>query len=384
VIVSQRKIAILFPAFFGGGAEFVTAWMLESLKAKYRISLFTFSRIDFSKLNSQFGTTLSKEDIDVRVIYPFLGFLSNPQSYHLMTIRQHFLASYFRKVCLEFDLSIAAFNEMDLGRPGIQYIHVPLFGHGNEMARRILNYPTSPVRTVYQRTCEFLTGYSNERMKRNITLTNSQWTANLIKKSYGIDAQILHPLVFLAPIETSWEDRENGFILSGRLTPDKNIETAIEIIRRVRQKQHEVHLHIVSSGYDSKYRNKIMELRERNAQWLFLHENLSRAEYTQILSHYRYGIHARANETFGISIAEMAYAGCIPFVPSMGGQVEITGNNPALQFETIDEAVNKICEILLSPDHQEILRNSLSARKELFSPNHFRDKLMLYINQAIN
>ena len=382
--MTQNKIAILFPAFFGGGAEFVTAWMIESLKTNYRVSLFTFSRIDFSKLNSQFGTTLSKEDVDVRVIYPFLGLLSNPQIYTLMTIRQHLLAAYFRKICLDFDLSIAAFNEMDLGKQGIQYIHVPLFGHGNEKARRILNYPTSPARTLYQRTCELLTGYSNERMKMNITLTNSQWTADLIKKSYGIDAQILRPLVFLTPSETTWDKRENGFVLSGRLTPDKNIETAIEIIRRVRQKQHKVHLHIISSGFDSKYRKKIIGLCDKNAQWLFYHENLNRAEFSQILSQHRYGIHTRANETFGISIAEIVSAGCIPFIPSKGGQVEITGNNSALQFETVDEAVNKISLILNSNPLQKFHLKSLAARKELFTPNTFRDKLRLHINQVLN
>ena len=50
------------------------------------------------------------------------------QGYSLMTIRQHLLAHYFRNIRQEFDLAIAAFNEMDLGRQGIQYVHAPLFG----------------------------------------------------------------------------------------------------------------------------------------------------------------------------------------------------------------------------------------------------------------
>ena len=382
--MTQRRIAVLFPAFFGGGAEFVTAWMLESLKNDNRVSLYTFSDINFTEINFRFGTTLGNEDIDLHVIYPSLGFLSDPQSYYMMTIRQHLLASYFRRNCLDFDLSIAAFNEMDLGRPGIQYIHVPLFGHGNEKARRILKYPTSPIRTLYQRTFEILTGYSDERMKGNLTLTNSHWTADLIKDSYGINAQILHPLVFLKPSEILWDNRENGFIISGRLTPDKRIETAIEIISRVRQEQHEVHLHIVSGGYDSQYRKKIMELRDQNAQWVFLHENLDRAEFSRLLSQHRYGIHARANETFGISIAEMVCSGIVPFIPSNGGQIEITGNIPALQFDTIDEAVKKIILVLHSPTQQEELLIRLAARRKLFTPDTFREKFRLYIDQVIN
>lgn len=382
--MTKKKIGILFPAFFGGGAEFVTAWMIESLKANYKISLFTFSQIDFSQVNRQFGTTLSLKDINVRVIHPFPGYFIDPKKYSQMTIRQHLLANYFRKVSQNFDLSISAFNETDLGRPGIQYIHVPLFGHGNETARRIFNYPTSPARTMYQRACEFLTGYSNERMKRNITLTNSQWTADLIMKSMDIEAQILYPLVFLPQNEIPREERENGFVLSGRLTADKKIETAIEIIRRVRHEQGDVHLHIISSGYDVKYRKQIMKLCDQNAKWLFLHENLNRSEFSKILSQHRFGIHARENETFGISVAEMVIAGCIPFIPSKGGQVEITGINPAIQFDTIDEAVNKINRTLCSSAQQETLLKSLAARKELFTPQTFRDKLLFYIDQAIN
>ncbi len=271
--MTKKKIAILFPAFFSGGAEFITAWMLKSLKDKYQVSLLTLSEVDISQLNHQFGTALIKEEIDVRVIYPGISFISNPQRYSLMTIRQHLLAYYYRKNCREFDLSIAAFNEMDLGKPGIQYIHVPLFGHGNEIARQVFHYPTSPARTLYQRACEVLTGYSNARMKRNITLTNSQWTANLVKKSYGIEAQILSPLVVLKPAKIPWGERENGFILSGRLSPDKNIETAIEIIRKVRQKEPDAHLHILSSGYDLSCRKKILDLIDQNSQWLFLQEN---------------------------------------------------------------------------------------------------------------
>ena len=381
--MTRKKIAILFPVFFNGGAEFVTAWMLESLKNIYDVSLFTFSQINFSEINQKFGTSLSKDDIDVRVIHPLLKYLSDPHRYSLMTIRQHLLANKFRKVCEDFDLAISAFNEMDLGKPGIQYIHVPLFAHGNEIARHIFNYPTSTIRTLYQRTCEFLSGYSEERMKKNITITNSQWTADLIKRSFGMDAKILSPMVVITKINTPWEKRENGFIISGRLTPDKNIESAIEIISKVRKVYPDVHLHIVSSGYDSNYRNNILKLCELNAQWLYLTENLSRSEYQQILSQHRYGIHARANETFGITIAEMVCAGCIPFIPDEGGQLEIVGNNPALKFGNIEEAVDKICDVLSSPIHQTQLHENLSTHGNLFTYENFNSKLIFHIEQAM-
>ena len=41
------KIAVYYPAFLGGGAETVALWMLEALKEKYELTLFTVSDVDF-------------------------------------------------------------------------------------------------------------------------------------------------------------------------------------------------------------------------------------------------------------------------------------------------------------------------------------------------
>jgi glycosyltransferase involved in cell wall biosynthesis len=127
-----------------------------------------------------------------------------------------------------------------------------------------------------------------------------------------------------------------------------------------------------------------LELIDRNSQWLFLQENLSRSEFAQMLSQHRYGIHARPNETFGISIAEMVYAGCIPFIPSRGGQIEITGDNSEIQFESTDEAVNKIYRVLSSPAQQEKIRDCLNQKRDLFTPENFRNRLIFFVERAMN
>ena len=59
------------------------------------------------------------------------------------------------------------------------------------------------------------------------------------------------------------------------------------------------------------------------------------------------GIHARPGEAFGIAIAEMIVAGCLPFVPAEGGPSEIVDHNPALVYDTVDEAVEKIDSMLV-------------------------------------
>lgn len=377
------KIAILYPMFFGGGAESVTAWMLQALKDHHEISLFTFSPIDFQQLDRQFGTELNKAKISVHI--PLLGLWGSQyaRGYSLLTLRQHLLAHEFRKVHSQYDLAISAFNEMDLGRVGIQYVHVPLFGHGTERARRVLGYPSSPARSAYRTLCERLTGYSDERMRSNLTLTNSHWTANLIELAYNLRAEVVYPPVTLNDITVPWTTRENGFICSGRISPDKNLELVIEIIYRVRKRGFDVHLHILSGGYDSTYRSKISKMCAENASWLFMQENLSRLQLAQMLAQHRYGIHGRTNETFGISIAEMVRAGCIPFIPSKGGQIEIVGEIPDLQFYDTAEAVDKICQMLANPVQQGRLLNQLALRKDLFNSDEFCHRLRQHVTRML-
>jgi len=378
-----KKIAILYPLFLGGGAEAVTAWMLQVLKDKYDVTLFTFSSIDFAQLDRQFGTQLDGAGIHLHVPYKSLKSIRNIQGYSLMTIRQHLLAHYFRNIRQEFDLAIAAFNEMDLGQQGLQYIHVPLLGHGNEKARRLLHYPTSPLRTLYQRACETLTGYSDERMRRNVTLTNSPWTAKLVKQSYQMDAHVLYPPVSLNAPVVPWEERENGFICSGRISPDKNLESVIRILREVRESGHDVHIHILSGSYDRDYRKLILELQKENASWLFVEENLSRFELGQMLAYHRYGIHGRENETFGISVAEMVKAGCLPFVPASGGQAEIVGANSLLTFQNNHEAVEKIVNVLSDPEEANRLLILLKTRASSFSIERFTTEFLSFVTKLI-
>ena len=68
-ISANQKIAVLYPNFGGGGAESVCLWMLEALRQKYDLTLFTFSDIDINKLNSMYATHLEKKEIKVRALF---------------------------------------------------------------------------------------------------------------------------------------------------------------------------------------------------------------------------------------------------------------------------------------------------------------------------
>jgi glycosyltransferase involved in cell wall biosynthesis len=379
----MNKIAILFPAFWGGGADAVAAWLLQSLMNDYDLTLITFTKIDFGKIDRQYGTQLANSKIKVLVPFnnTFIPRLLD-QKYKLYTVRQHLLAWYFRQIKNSFDLAISAFNEMDLGQPAMQYIHYPLFGWGHETVRHIMGYPDSFARRLYSRASALLLGYSDKRMRANLTITNSYWTAEIINKIYNIESVILYPLVSLSTSDTPWNNRENGFIYPTRIVPEKKIVEAINVVQKIRENNFDVHLHILSPSADVNYRQKILDIQKEKLSWLFINENLSREELAKMMTGHRYGIHMKNNEPFGIALAEMVQAGCITFAPLIGGQSEIVGDIPALKFQTNDEAVEKICSVLSDPRLQTELQNQLSTRKNLFTPEKFCNHLTSLVDQA--
>jgi glycosyltransferase involved in cell wall biosynthesis len=381
----KQKIAILFPAFMMGGAESIALWMIEALKKDYAVTLITFSTLDLDEVNRLYSTHLNPDEFTIQIPYkktPLPGILTN--HYRYFTARQHLLLRYFKAVQTEFDLAIGAYNEMDMGKPGIQYLNSPMFGKEHEEGRSILGYPDSPLRRLYHRIFEWISDFSCERMKSNLSVGNSEWTAQLFRELYHMDVGVLYPPVILDVPEIPWLMRENGFVCVSRIVPEKKIERAIEIIEKVRERGFDVTLRLISSNYEPEYREKILKLQSDRSSWIHINEHLSRSELAEMIAGHRYGLHVRDNEQFGISVAEIVRAGCIPFVPASGGPQEIVGDIPVLQFINTDDAVEKICTVLNNSTLQTDLQNQLALRKNLFSPEKFCDGFIALVEQALN
>lgn len=79
--------------------------------------------------------------------------------------------------------------------------------------------------------------------------------------------------------------------------------------------------------------------------------------------------------------AEMARAGVIVWVPHGGGQMEIVGREPALMYESDDDAVQKISATLASPSEQQQLREKLASISEQFSTARFMQQVQTIVNE---
>jgi len=367
-----KTIGIYFPYFMGGGAEAVGLWILEALKDKYDLTLFTFANVNWEQLNAMYGTSLSSQQIRVKSILPafsqpLASFLiaNNP---HIRQFSIHSTLGFLKKNSHHYDLMISGFNAADLGVPGIQYVHWINVLEGGRLA------------PIYSNISQF----SRENLRKNISVANSSEVAESVRKNYNIDAEVIYPPVVIAPQSKDITVKENAFVCSGRLVESKQPHKAIKILQKVREKGHDIKLYITGGGggsAESSYENLVKKMVKENADWVTLYENLSYSDYAKILYKCKYGIHLK-QEPFGISVAEMVRAGAIPFVKSQGGQTEIVGRqNTELFFANEEQAPETIVAVLESSELQQKLVSSLQDQQNLFSTGHFRQEIVDLVAQ---
>ena len=354
----MKRLAILHPEFGWGGAEAVCVWTIEALKDDFDIHLITAEKgIEIEKINKFFGMNFKKDDFKIiTLIYPIKGYI----------LCSHLLQRWFKNNKNKYNLVISTKNEMDFGKKGVQYIHFPATVEAKK--KKIL-------KNIYYKFCCLLSHYDKERMKKNLSLTNSYWTQEKIKEVYGIESKVIYPPIEDFP-QVSWEEKEDGFVCVGRINPQKNLEMIIEILKGIHKTFPQIHLHIIGDMQNKKYFEKILNI-TRNLNWIYFDTGLSRQELKTLISKHKYGIHAVSEEHFGMVIAEMIKAGCIPFVPNSGGQVKIV-NNENLIYSNKEEAIRKIEKVFNDSELQKLLLEGLNNQKEKFSNEYFVKEIKKY------
>ena len=387
----MKKMLMVHPDLNApGGGNTVALWMLQALKDDYDITLLTWEPVNFAEVNRFFGTSLQACDVSVCVAPGSLHWLAALDPSRDSIQPRAWLMRLAKRMCGQFDVVISAEDEFDLGCRAIQYIHCPyLSWHLRRLQGADGRTPFGPLRYLlgyYYRPWRLISGYSFERMKRNLTMVNSDWTGRRVAEVCGIESITVYPPVPGSFPDVPWESREDGFVCIGRVSPEKELRKVIDVVEGVRAGGRDVHLHIVGTigahREEQCYFQHVSSWAEANSSWVSLHIDLPREQLLVLVAAHRYGIHGMSEEPFGIAVAEMVVGGCIAFAPNGGGQTEIVGGDDRLLYGTVDEAVAKIGQVLDHPQAQESLRRHLSARKELFSAERFMREIERVVRDA--
>ena len=378
---TSRKPTMLFIAnrFYAyGGGNCVVAWSLMALREQWDITLFCMDTPDFEAINTHFGTDLKIDDITISTP----GFPLNkinkfdPDPFSIQQLA--WLMRLCQSTSHKFDAVMSCDDEFDFGRPGIQYTHYPHMKRHLDALRSVENLSSG------QRLRKLLAGklrpwllisrISLPRIKSNLMVTNSNWTADLLRNTYDVEPVVVYPPVRWNGPQRPVEERRNSFVCLGRLSPTKRYLEIIDIIEQVRARGFETELDIIGDEdavAGDEYVQKIRSRIARAGSWVRLHKAINRRELEDLVSNCSFGIHGMLDEHFGIAPAELMRAGCIVFVPDSGGQVEIVGENPELRYDSDDDAVEKICLVLADQKVQSRLRRNLHDRSAMFGESHF-------------
>jgi glycosyltransferase involved in cell wall biosynthesis len=376
----RKRVAIAHVCMGRGGSEARALWGVQALKDDYDVTLVTAGRVranDIDDLNRFYGTSLVPGDFRILEAPVLPGMRSNLSA---AALRGSLFQRYCRRIASRFDVLVSVYNLCDFGRPAIQFIAD--FCWDEELRQRYDPMPEEGQRLIHRegllRRAYLAFARSLKRPSGrdlfagdDLIVMNSKWTARMMQERYAVaDAPIIYPPVVADFPEVAWDKKEVGFVCIGRIAHEKRVETMIEILRRVRERGHDVHLHVIGPIDDSPYGQMIRRLCAENARWVIVEGQKTGEEKVLLLTSHRFGIHARECEAFGISVAEMVKAGCIPFVPDRGGPPEIVGE-PGLCYTNVDDGVTKIDALLRDELRQRQLAAALAERSRQFSAVRF-------------
>jgi glycosyltransferase involved in cell wall biosynthesis len=374
----KARIAIVHYGLGFGGSESPVLWTLQALRHEYDVTLITTGSIDLSALNAYYGTRLASQDFSTRYTPLPVG-LRNTSKF--VGLKASFFHRYVQTMAGNYDVMISCYGPMDFGRRGIQMIADFSFAdelryslHPGVRSWKQWWYGRSALRQLYLGACGMINGAKPGGWERNLSLANSNWSANLLHEKFGVDSQTLYPPVETDFPQVDFAERHHGFVCLGRISAEKRVDASIEILACVRDRGHDIHLHILGGVDDSPYGVRVKSLAGQYKDWVFLEGWAVGDVKKQLLAGHRYGIHGRENEPFGIAVGEMVNAGCIVFVPNGGGQVEIV-DHPSLVFRDDADAVNKIDAVLKNTDEQEQLRAYLRQKASRFAPESFEAQM---------
>ena len=378
------RVAVVQPfVVYGGGTEAITAWTIEALKLECHVTLISFTDVKAHELNRFYGTDIRENQFSLRHIKVplILRYTSR-----FTVLKDHLMMRYCKSINEHFDLFISIGGAMDFESKTIQYFALSPGSNLVKILRKGIETSVGYylLKKSFMRVCELISNYSPSRVKNNITLVASEWLGRLIDEIYSItDYKVVYPPVQSSSRATSWHSRTEGFLCVARISPEKQIERVVEIIKIVRSKGFHVTLHVVGRTDNHEYLKKIRQLSGENSYWLSIEEVLGKDELVKRMNEYKYGISAATGEPFGMAVAEMVQSGCIVFVSDTGGQREIV-DMPELIFKDVHDAVGKIIETLNSSGSEMELIECLETKGKRFSVQNFCHMIKKSVYEALD
>lgn len=366
-----------------GGGEAVAMNVLEALQDDHDLTL---TDPDLAELNDYFDTAVDPDSLTVERAGRLAPWLHDRFGLQYYVLQNALLGRYARRHREEFDLLVSTINELGVGPDAVQYVHFPFDWTVSLDDRDHIFHPTVEEDSLYERLAARVASVDLGEIRQNALLANSEWTADVVADAYGTRPRVLHPPVDTREFEDRpWREREDGLVTVGRIERSKRIAELIEITDGVRERGHDLHLHVIGPTVDEEYRREVAAMAD-DREYVSLEGELPREELVERVCAHKYGIHGKRFEHFGMAVAELAAGGAIPFVPDEGGQHAIVNDRERLLYADVDDAVAKVAAVVDDPALQRDLRAPFGpdAIRERFGRERFRRQFRRVVADALD
>jgi glycosyltransferase involved in cell wall biosynthesis len=360
-----------------GGGQVVCMNVIEFLQRDHDVEVLTASSVDIESLNEYADTSV--EDVSVKRLGTIPQLVNKYRGKRFALLEVALINRYAKSLSQEYDILISTVNELSLPGPAVQYIHVPQFDRSSVPGEEV----DTAVYSLYNQVCKWVAQYREEEIAQSDLIANSNWTADVTERIYGVRPDVLYP-----PIDGQfrsakpWSSREDGFVAVGRIEATKNYERLITIVDKLRERGYSTHLHLVGPADSDEYTSHIKDLVEER-EYILYEGKVSREQLFELLSSHKFGLHGKDYEHFGMAVAEMVLAGEIPFVPRNGGQQEIVNNDARLLYENEEAAVEKIASVLENTREQEAIRRGFSDAEQRFGRDQFKKQIEETVSEIL-
>jgi glycosyltransferase involved in cell wall biosynthesis len=391
-------VAVFVPGLHaGGGAEKTALVTAETLaRSGLAVACFTDSAVSRSELREHFGLELT--GVDLRSL-PSPRLPSRLPRALREVLRDRAHARAIGSCAPTLFINMKFRNELPgLGAHNWYYAHFP---HRLQIPSRSRLHATYLDFVAAARRALLHPGSARFIDTYDLTLANSLFTREHVRKRWGVDAAVLYPPCTGASVAAG-RDRDRTIINVGRFQadgpniPHKRQDVLIEALASMPD--------LVSDGWslqlvgavggrpaDRAYLEHLREL--SRGLPVTIHANAPHARLTELSSRARiywhaqgYGTdsatHPEAQEHFGISTVEAMAAGVVPIVYATAGPAEVVQDEHDLTWRTPEELAART-RALLDPERWATWHRKCQERAAEFTTLAFAEHVaQLYIDHC--
>ncbi|MEM4898526.1 MAG: glycosyltransferase [Pyrobaculum sp.] len=224
----------------------------------------------------------------------------------------------------------------------------------------------------------------------DLVLTNSKWTADVVKSVYGESPIVLNPPIApnveVVDSPKPFEERKPAIVMVGRFSPEKRYGWVVgELMPRLIKEVPEVRTYVFgssSSAISRAYYEEVKRIAEKRgvSRHLVLVTNAPRVEINNAMDRSRVFLHAAINEHWGIAVAEAMARGLPTVVHKSGGAwTDLTrGGIMGMGYDSVEEAVEHILKLITDPKTwRHYSQKSLERARELTLHYYIIDLIQL-------